>query len=113
MSRFPVNIMWRLSVKRFPKARFYRAYLNVVNEDLPESGWEHVPGHLGGTVTDVGHLVHTLEAPPHPVVNTLGTPPVLLDLVIPVALRNKHVWSLNGRKFCFMVVAIRHIWHRR
>ena len=74
-----------------------------MNEDLPESGWEHVPGHLGGTVTDVGHFVHALEAPPHPVVNTLGTPPVLLDLVIPVALGNKHVWSLGCRKFCFKV----------
>ena len=80
---------------------FKRPYLDVVNEDLPESGREHVPGHLGGTVTDVGHLVHALEAPPHPVVNTLGTPPVLLDLVIPVALLANGVPGLTTNSFLF------------
>ena len=32
-----------------------------------------------GTVTDVGHLVLPLEAPPHPVVNTLRLAPASLQ----------------------------------
>ncbi len=57
-----------------------------MNEDLPESVGEHVLGVLGGTVTDVGHLVHSLEAPANPVVDTLGPAPIALELAISVAL---------------------------
>ena len=62
------------------------SYLHVVDENLPEASGEHVLGGLGGTVADVGHLVHSLELPADAVVNTLGLPPALLDLVIAVAL---------------------------
>ena len=62
------------------------SYLDIVDEDLSESSGKHVLGELGGTVTNVGHFVDALEAPPHPVVNTFGLPPVLLDLVIAVTL---------------------------
>ena len=45
--------------------------LDVVNQNLLEARGQHVPGTGGATVTNVGHLVHPLELPPHSVVNTL------------------------------------------
>jgi len=45
-----------------------------------------VPGDLVGSVPDSGQEEHSLELTTHPVVNTLGPPPGLLDLVIPIAL---------------------------
>ena len=45
--------------------------LDVVDEDLLEARGQHVPRVGGATVTNVGHLVHSLELPPHSVVNTL------------------------------------------
>ena len=45
--------------------------LDVVNQNLLEARGQHVPGAGGATVTNVGHLVHPLELPPHSVVNTL------------------------------------------
>ena len=62
------------------------SYLDVVDEDLSESGRQHVTGGLAGTVTDVGHQVHSLELPANSVVDTLGFPPVGLELVIAIAL---------------------------
>ena len=62
------------------------SYLDVVDEDLAESSWQHVSGQLGGTVTDVGHEVDSLEATADTVVNTFRLPPVALDLVIAIAL---------------------------
>ena len=62
------------------------AYLDIVDEDLAETGRQHVLCQLGRTVTDVGHFVDTLEAATNTVVNTLGFPPVLLDLVITITL---------------------------
>lgn len=41
-------------------------------------GGQHVPDLAVGTVTDVGHQELALETPPHPVVDTLGFPPVPL-----------------------------------
>ena len=41
-------------------------------ENLSETDWEHVLGGLVGSVTNVGHLVHSLETPANPVVNSLG-----------------------------------------
>ena len=55
-------------------------------EDLLESRWQHVPGALVGSVSDVGHEVHALELPPDPVVDALGLAPVLFDLEVAVAL---------------------------
>ena len=46
--------------------------LHVVDQHLLEAGGEHVPGAGSATITNVGHLVHSLELPPHSVVNTLG-----------------------------------------
>jgi len=40
----------------------------------------------GKAVANVGHLVHALELAPDPVVDTLGPPPVALQLVVAVAL---------------------------
>ena len=57
-----------------------------MDEDLSESSGKHVLGELGGTVTNVGHFVDALEAPPHPVVNTFGLPPVPLELIIAIRL---------------------------
>ena len=57
-----------------------------MDEDLPEAGGQHVSGILGGSVSDVGHLVLSLEPPPDPVVNTFGLPPVPLELVIAITL---------------------------
>ena len=37
--------------------------LDVVDEDLLEARGQHVPGVGGATVTNVGHLVHSLELP--------------------------------------------------
>ena len=42
-----------------------------MDEDLLEARGQHVPRVGGATVTNVGHLVHSLELPPHSVVNTL------------------------------------------
>ena len=39
--------------------------------NLSEARGHHVAGGLGGAVTNVGHQVHPLELPSHPVVNTL------------------------------------------
>lgn len=57
-----------------------------MDEHLPKPGGQHVPGDRVGTVSDVGHLVLSLEPPPDPVVDTFGLPPVPLDLVVAVAL---------------------------
>jgi hypothetical protein len=62
------------------------SYLDVVDEDLPKAVGQHVLGRLGRAITNVGHLVHALEASAHSVVDTLGLPPVALELAIPVAL---------------------------
>ena len=55
-------------------------YLDVVNEELFESIRTGVPGLLGSTITDVWHQVLTLEPSSHPVVNTLWSPPVFLQM---------------------------------
>jgi hypothetical protein len=39
-----------------------------------------VLGGLSGSVTNVGHLVHSLERPVNPVVNLLGFAPLTLHL---------------------------------
>jgi len=57
-----------------------------VDQDLPESSGHHVAGGAGASVTNVGHFVHPLELTADSVVNTLWSPPVPLDLVIPVRL---------------------------
>ena len=62
------------------------SYLDIVDEDLPEARGKHVLGVLAGSITDVWHLVLSLELPPHPVVNTFGLPPVPLKFVIAVRL---------------------------
>ena len=61
-------------------------FLDVVYENLSETDWEHVLGGFVGTVTNVGHLVHSLETPADPVVNSLRFTPVALDLTIPITL---------------------------
>jgi len=43
-------------------------------------------GGLVGSVTNVWHLVHSLETPADPVVDTLGSTPVALHLTIAIAL---------------------------
>lgn len=49
---------------------------HVVNDHLAEAIGENVLGLLVAAVTDVGHQVLALEAPPHPVVNTFRLAPV-------------------------------------
>lgn len=53
--------------------------LDVVHEELLEAGRQHMTGALGGSVTDVGHQVLSLEAATHSVVNSLRLAPVLLQ----------------------------------
>lgn len=53
--------------------------LEVVDEDLDESVALNVLGLLVGSITNAGHEVLSLEPPPHPVINTLGLPPVGLS----------------------------------
>lgn len=55
--------------------------LDVVHQELPEAGGQHVFGLLVAAVTDVGHQHLALEAPPHPVVDTTGFTPVLLQKI--------------------------------
>ena len=47
-------------------------FLDIVYENLPETDWEHVLSGLVGTVANVWHLVHSLERPANPGVNSLG-----------------------------------------
>jgi hypothetical protein len=61
-------------------------YLKVVDQDLSETVGQHVFGGLVGSVTNVWHLVHSLETPADPVVDTLGSAPVALHLTIAIAL---------------------------
>merc|ERR1719431_126759 len=46
----------------------------------------HELGGSSGSITNVGHLVHSLELATNSVVNTLGAPPVTLKFVISVRL---------------------------
>lgn len=62
-----------------------------MDENLSESDGQHVPGGLSRAITNVRHLVHSLEPPANTVVNTLGLAPVSLQLSISVAL-NKSKW---------------------
>ena len=64
-------------------------HLEVVDEDLPEAVGQHVLGGLVGAVTDVGHLVHSLETTTNPVVDTLGATPVPLHLSVAITLKIK------------------------
>ncbi len=61
-------------------------FLDIVNQELPESSGQHVFCFLVTTITNVGHQHLTLEASAHSVVNTSGLPPVFLDLDIAVGL---------------------------
>ena len=60
--------------------------LQVVDKDLLEAAGHHVPGGSVASVTDVGHQIHSLELPPHSVVNTLRLPPAPAELDISVRL---------------------------
>ena len=57
-----------------------------MDKDLLEAAGHHVPGGGVGSVTDVGHQVHSLELPPDSVVNTLGLPPAPAELDISIRL---------------------------
>jgi hypothetical protein len=57
-----------------------------VDENLSEANGQHVLGGLCRTITNVWHLIHALEAPAHPVVDTLGLTPVTAQLAIAVTL---------------------------
>ena len=57
-----------------------------MNENFTESDWEHVFGGLGGSITDVGHKVHTLKLPSYSVVNTFWLPPVASELFVSITL---------------------------
>ena len=53
-------------------------FFDIVDEELPESGGQHVLGLLVATITNVWPQHLTLESPADPVVNTPGLPPVFL-----------------------------------
>lgn len=57
-----------------------------MNKNLPEASGEHVFGGLGGTITNAGHNIDTLESPPDSVVNTFWLPPVAGKLVVAITL---------------------------
>merc|ERR1712150_342166 len=78
--------------------------LDIVNENFTESDWEHVFGGLGGSITDVGHNVHTLKLPSDSVVNTFWLPPVATELHVSITLMaSKFLRPLfhNFRHFCW------------
>ncbi len=52
------------------------AYLDVVNDEFFEAVGANVTGLGGGSVTDLGHQVHALEATADSVINTLWLSPV-------------------------------------
>ena len=54
--------------------------------NLSEASRKHVPGVLGGTITDVGHNVHSLKLPPDSVVDTFRFTPIPGQLVVPITL---------------------------
>lgn len=54
-------------------------FLDIVDQEFPESRGQHVFGLLVTSITDVGHQHLTLEASAHSVVNTSGLPPVFLQ----------------------------------
>merc|ERR1719474_818013 len=66
---------------------------HVVNQNLTEARGHHVLGRLVGTITDSRHEVHSTELTADSVVNTLGSTPVLFELVIPVALMSAKLLS--------------------
>ena len=65
----------------------HATHLEVVDENLPEAVGQHVLGGLVGAVTDVWHLVHSLETTTDPVVDTLGSTPVTLHLSVAITLK--------------------------
>ena len=46
-------------------------FLHIVNQNFLEAARHHVSCYRVASITDVGHLVHTLELTPNSVVNTL------------------------------------------
>lgn len=54
-------------------------FSNVVDQNLAETGGQHVTSGLGGTVTDLGHGGLATEATTDAVVDTLGFAPAFLD----------------------------------
>ena len=88
MHRNPLKIIWPAKhlIHQFHQIKSALLYLDVVDENLSEPSGKHVPGVLARSVADVGHLVLSLELPPHPIVNTLRFPPVPLELIIAVRL---------------------------
>merc|ERR1719331_901651 len=64
----------------------------------------YVFGGLGGSITDVGHNVHTLKLPSDSVVNTFWLPPVATELHVSITLMaSKFLRPLfhNFRHFCW------------
>ena len=45
-----------------------------------------MPGVLGGTITNVGHKIHSLKLPPDSVVDTFRFTPIPGQLVVPITL---------------------------
>lgn len=54
-------------------------FRDVTDDNLTETGGEHVLGGLGRTVTDAGHGGLTREATTDTIINTLGLSPRFLD----------------------------------
>ena len=66
--RPPLRRAYALRVE--PRSRVYATIINLpIYLEVTIS--KHEPGLLVGTITNLGHLLHALELPPHPVVNTL------------------------------------------
>lgn len=55
-------------------------------EEFLESVGTYVLRLVRGSIADIWHLVLSLEPTAHPVVDTLGLPPVLLQFLVPVRL---------------------------
>lgn len=53
-------------------------HLKVIDNKLLETIWQCVPCLLVSTISNARHEVLTFKSPPHPVVDTLGLPPVAL-----------------------------------
>ena len=80
--------------KQFHVNTHHSTNLNIMDENLSESSWQHVSGLWVATITNVGHQVLALETAPDPVVNTFGFAPVPLQQKTEQNLNNVHIKNL-------------------
>lgn len=81
-------------------------FLDVVNEELLEAGWEHMESTLVGTVTNIWHQVLALEATTYSVVNTFWFTPFVLNWKNAENINNYSLVSIGS-----VIVYLPTTWH--